>query len=65
VGSVERDGAGYLRLARAVAVTFDEDWLSVMQKAIQQSGGHGGVTGEDRGQSLKAMLVVMMIEPRS
>ena len=36
-----------------------------MQEAIQQSGSHGGITGEDRGQSLKAMLVVTMIEPRS
>ena len=34
-------------LGAAVAVAFDEDWLSVVQKAIQQSGGHGGVTGED------------------
>jgi hypothetical protein len=30
-----------------VAVAFDDDRLSVMQKTIQQSGGHGGVTGKD------------------
>jgi len=46
-------------------VAFDEDWLRVMQEAIQQSGSHGGVPAKILGQSLKAMLVVMMIEPRS
>jgi len=33
-------------LGAAVAVTFDDNRLSVMQETIQQSGGHGGVTGE-------------------
>jgi len=40
---------GYLRFAlcASVAVAFDDDGLSVMQKTIKQGGGHGGVTGED------------------
>jgi hypothetical protein len=38
-----------------------------MQEAIQQTGSHG-ITGEDSRpvlESLKAMLMLMVIEPRS
>ena len=34
-------------LGAPIAVAFDDDGLCVMQKSIQQSGCHGGVTGED------------------
>ena len=36
-------------LSAPIAVAFDDDGLCVMQKSIQQSGCHGGVTGEDSG----------------
>jgi hypothetical protein len=42
-----RNGDGLFALGAMVAVAFDDDGLCVMQKTIQQSGGHGGVTGED------------------
>ena len=38
---------GLFALCAAVAVAFDEHRLGVMQEAIQQSGSHGGITGED------------------
>ena len=38
---------GLFALGAAVAVTFDDNRLSVMQETIQQSGSHGGVSGED------------------
>jgi hypothetical protein len=37
----------------AVAITFDKESLSVVQKTVQQGGGYGGVTGEDAGPVLE------------
>ncbi len=43
-------GAGWLfAFSAAVAIAFDKDGLSVVEKTVQQGGGHGGVTSEDTG----------------
>ena len=36
-----------------VAIAFDMDGSSVVQKRIQQGGGHGGVTSEETGRVFK------------
>ena len=40
-------GGDSFSFGTTVTVAFDEDWLSVMQETIQQSGSQGGITGED------------------
>src|SRR5260370_22488397 len=43
-------GAGWLfAFSAVVAITLDKDGLSVVEKTVQQGGGHGGVTSEDTG----------------
>ena len=37
-----------------VTVAFDDNRLRVMQETIQQSGSHGGITGEDSGLVLES-----------
>ena len=37
----------------AVAIAFDMDSSSVVQKRIQQGGRHGGVTSEETGRAFK------------
>ena len=46
-------GGDSFSFGATVTVAFDDNWLRVMQETIQQSGSHGGVTGENSGPVLE------------
>ena len=53
IGPTAAGSDGLLRFGAAVTFAFDEDDLRVVKQAVEQSGSHGGVIGEDTGPLLE------------